>query len=275
MSEKTQALLPVTRHPTQIKGNCPTCGHSQSHSLPGDVGTVSAVDAFEMGFSFGMSMRGQTLEDSRAVGRLLTSDTFKAIAPQIEKATKEQGFDSFQDADSGMCQAKRIIRAALTPSDQPKCAMCLGDKVVDGETCSRCGGIGFRTSTPAAPPKGEAEKVDPLFEGLAAQVRELISEGDGSWQPCTGCHETEDGQNVHGFPYSPALQSLIGSGCRECGGIGAVWDNTDYEEYASFMVALDRDHANVKRILIEGGVEDYRAGQLATAITTELDASTT
>jgi hypothetical protein len=88
----------------------------QAHSLPREVGTVSAVDAFEMGFSFGMSMRGQTLEDSRAVGRLLYSDMFKSIAPQIENAINEQGFDSFQNADSGMCQAKRIIRAALTPS---------------------------------------------------------------------------------------------------------------------------------------------------------------
>ena len=35
MTDKTQALLPVTRHPTQVKGNCPTCGRGQSHSLPG------------------------------------------------------------------------------------------------------------------------------------------------------------------------------------------------------------------------------------------------
>jgi len=45
MTDKTQALLPVTRHPTQVKGNCPTCGHGQSHSLPGDawVQEVSAI----------------------------------------------------------------------------------------------------------------------------------------------------------------------------------------------------------------------------------------
>lgn len=112
---------------------------------------------------------------------------------------------------------------------------------------------------------------DPLFDRLAANVRECVDEGDGSWQPCTGCHETEDGQNVHGYPYSAALQCTIGAGCRECGGIGAVWDNTDYDDYAEFVLEQDRDHDNVVRILIEGGVDDYRAGQLAVLIT-ELEA---
>jgi len=132
----TQAILPVTPEDREAAGQVDPANrvdiklgrmdgsstvqafarHRQAYSLPREVGTVSAVDAFEMGFSFGMSMRGQTLEDSRAVGRLLYSDMFKSIAPQIENAINEQGFDSFQNADSGMCQAKRIIRAALTSS---------------------------------------------------------------------------------------------------------------------------------------------------------------
>ncbi|MGU2419442.1 AAA family ATPase [Burkholderia cenocepacia] len=31
-----------------------------------------------------------------------------------------------------------------------------------------------------------------------------------------------------GYPYSAILKCDLGAGCSECGGIGAVWDNTDY-----------------------------------------------
>ena len=135
-----------------------------SHSLPGDVGTVSANDAFEMGYVFGMALRGQNLEDSRAVGRLLMADSFKLIHDRIDAAIKELGFDSFQNADSGICQAKRIIRAALTPSP------CPGD-VGMREALEKCAaGLEGLSAQNAA---------DPLLQdwadGLAATARAALT----------------------------------------------------------------------------------------------------
>lgn len=79
---------------------------------------VTLEDAFEMGFSLAASLRGQVLEDSRAVGRLLGSRDYEAIATRIDEIVRRDGFDSFTDADQGICQVKRIIRIALG-SDEP------------------------------------------------------------------------------------------------------------------------------------------------------------
>ena len=78
-------------------------------------GEISTVDAFEMGCGFQSMLFGQNIEDSRAVGRLLGSDTFAAISDRIDAEIKRQGFNSFQSADLGICAAKRIINAALSP----------------------------------------------------------------------------------------------------------------------------------------------------------------
>lgn len=82
---------------------------------------VTPAEAFEMGYSFAMDLRGQTLEDSRAVGRLLHGYGMEAIADRIDEILRRDGFDSFKDADHGICQAKRIIRIALG-SDEPPIA---------------------------------------------------------------------------------------------------------------------------------------------------------
>ena len=73
----------------------------------------SALDAFEMGFSFALALRGQAMEDSRAVGRLLGRQDLEPIADRIDAIVARVGFDAFRDADDGVWQAKRIIRAAL------------------------------------------------------------------------------------------------------------------------------------------------------------------
>ena len=62
MTDKTQALLPVTRHPTQIKGNCPTCGHGQSHSLP------SPVLALVAGYADYTAISDDRWEQGKAAG---------------------------------------------------------------------------------------------------------------------------------------------------------------------------------------------------------------
>ncbi|MAY32822.1 MAG: hypothetical protein CMM86_09480 [Rhodovulum sp.] len=51
--------------------------------------------------------------------------------------------------------------------------------------------------------------------------QEVITENGGWWSPCSGCHESNEG--VPTGEYSAAMQCHRGFGCRECGGLGAVW----------------------------------------------------
>lgn len=68
-------------------------------------------------------------------------------------------------------------------------------------------------------------------------------EGGGFWRSCSGCHESNEG--VPTGPYSAAMECFLGVGCYECGGIGAVWDNTDYsrlyDEVEANPAAQDRE----------------------------------
>lgn len=66
-------------------------------------------------------------------------------------------------------------------------------------------------------------------------VPEVLDEGSGIWRTCTGCHETFEGYSVGKYPYSKTLKCDLGSGCRECGGIGAIWDATDYEDFGRYL----------------------------------------
>lgn len=75
---------------------------------------LTLADAFEMGCAWQQSLTGQTIEDSRAVGRTLYSNLFEPIKERIVAIIDSDGFDSFQDADGGIYQAKRIIRTALS-----------------------------------------------------------------------------------------------------------------------------------------------------------------
>lgn len=88
---------------------------------------VSLVEAFEMGFDLAASLRGQVLEDSRAVGRLLGRTTFDSISDAVDRELKARGFDNFRDSDNGVFQVKRILHAALAsaevrPVDPEECA---------------------------------------------------------------------------------------------------------------------------------------------------------
>lgn len=74
---------------------------------------LTLADVFDMGRGWQSMLTGQTLEDSRAVGRTLGCDLFDPIADAINAAEKELGFNPFQSADLGICQAIKIIHAAL------------------------------------------------------------------------------------------------------------------------------------------------------------------
>ncbi|CAD6536089.1 hypothetical protein LMG27952_03105 [Paraburkholderia hiiakae] len=72
-------------------------------------------------------------------------------------------------------------------------------------------------------------------------VEEQMKNGDGFWRTCSGCHETEDGRDVGHYPFSNVLNCTLGGGCSECGGIGAIWDNTDYDDKADWIERRERD----------------------------------
>lgn len=64
-------------------------------------------------------------------------------------------------------------------------------------------------------------------------ISEALANGSGLWMTCTGCHESNEG--VPTGPYSAIMRCHLGSGCSECGGIGAIWDTTDYQQMADEM----------------------------------------
>lgn len=77
---------------------------------------------------------------------------------------------------------------------------------------------------------------------LLKQVAETVEEcrlGDtgGFWRSCTGCHETNEGYETGWYPYSSEFKCYLGGGCSECGGIGAIWDTTDYEDFANYLAS--------------------------------------
>lgn len=66
---------------------------------------------------------------------------------------------------------------------------------------------------------------------------EVLKDSAGFWRSCSGCYETVDGYPSGHYPYSKAYGCTLGSGCSECGGIGAIWDTTNYEEMGAFIAA--------------------------------------
>lgn len=103
----------------------------------------------------------------------------------------------------------------------------------------------LRTARASANETGsEGEIVVPIE---LSSVAETLAEGDGFWRSCSGCHETNEGHETGHYPYSKILKCHLGGGCSECGGIGAVWDDTDYEamgrDFERSLVAPSRSPA--------------------------------
>lgn len=64
-------------------------------------------------------------------------------------------------------------------------------------------------------------------------IADALSEGRGFWRTCSGCHESNEG--VPTGPYSRVMECHLGTGCSECGGVGAIWDDTDYQAWGDQM----------------------------------------
>lgn len=78
-----------------------------------------------------------------------------------------------------------------------------------------------------------------VWKAVAANVKDRVAGNEGLWRTCSGCYECEDGYPNGDYPHSDVFGCTLGGGCGECGGLGAVWDTTDYaamgEELASEM----------------------------------------
>ncbi len=66
-------------------------------------------------------------------------------------------------------------------------------------------------------------------------VSETAAEGGGMWRSCSGCHELNEGHDTG--PRSKVFGCALGNGCSECGGIGAIWDTTDYGAMGDALAA--------------------------------------
>ncbi|MEL5878519.1 hypothetical protein [Cereibacter sphaeroides] len=74
------------------------------------------------------------------------------------------------------------------------------------------------------------EAVPPTWQAIADDVARVLSENCGAWASCTGCYATDEGYPTAGP--DPVFGCALGMGCRECGGLGAVWDPTDWSALA-------------------------------------------
>ncbi|MFQ6776923.1 hypothetical protein V6Z69_17090 [Cereibacter sphaeroides] len=74
------------------------------------------------------------------------------------------------------------------------------------------------------------EAVPPTWQAVADDVARVLSEDCGAWVSCTGCYATDEGYPTAGA--DPVFGCALGMGCRECGGLGAVWDPTDWSALA-------------------------------------------
>lgn len=75
--------------------------------------------------------------------------------------------------------------------------------------------------------RGRRKAREPLLQN--------VEPDDGFWVSCSGCHETNEGYETGHYAYSPVFKCYVGCGCRECGGLGVIWDNTDYSAMADFL----------------------------------------
>ena len=123
-------------------------------------------------------------------------------------------------------------------------------------SCQFCGGTKGHWKGCCAPEDANVGDLAIELQG----VREEMAAGSGFWSSCSGCYDTEDGHPTGNYSYSAVFGCALGSGCSECGGIGAVWDNTDYEATAKDWDKADQSPATIA------------AGQEAATVDRHLDA---
>lgn len=111
-------------------------------------------------------------------------------------------------------------------------------------------------------PSGNAGELPIELKGVAEAARD----GGGAWRSCSGCHELNEGHDTG--PMSKVFGCALGGGCRECGGIGAVWDTTDY---AAMGDAMDASMAQSQPSGNAGELDQVVDRQIAAAYQAGMD----
>ena len=148
-----------------------------------------------------------------------------SLAAKLSAAEQKYGYsDGWAESDwLDECRAKLLEHVAK------------GDPRDVAAYCAFLWHHGART---AAAPAALEVKRDPLIEGLERALPEMDPE-EGRWLTCSGCYESEDGHPVGSYPSSALLGCTLGGGCHECGGLGAIWDMTNYADFAELALAQD------------------------------------
>lgn len=133
--------------------------------------------------------------------------------------------------DAAAAVSERLRQTYTEWNNPPSAGLPDGAKVlldaadeIDRLRAAQAGGV---------PADTEATELRMIRDG----VESAIAECSGFWRSCSGCYDTEDGHPTRHYPHSAVFGVDLGCGCSECGGLGAVWDNTDYDEMAREMLA--------------------------------------
>lgn len=80
-----------------------------------------------------------------------------------------------------------------------------------------------------------------LLDSVREQVEEAALSGrDGVWLTCSGCADSAEGVlDSRAYPFVEAFGCQLGAGCHECGGIGAVWDTTNWDDFGQSMLSAE------------------------------------
>jgi hypothetical protein len=113
--------------------------------------------------------------------------------------------------------------------------------LADGlQFCTACGAVRSAALEPA-----EAGGVEAW--PTSDEVSDAADGGKGFWRSCSGCHETNEGHPTG--PFNRVLNCHVGFGCHECGGLGAVWDTTDYADMGEYLAKHDATPAPVDALV--------------------------
>ncbi|UXC93096.1 hypothetical protein EGM87_22635 [Sphingobium sp. RSMS] len=153
-------------------------------------------------------------------------------------------------------------------------ALLIEVKRVGGDTVSVLHAAGTQAKAALSPvePAGNGREVD----WLTRRIAEVVEEDGGCWRACSGCQESVDGcVSARDYPYSAIFKCQPGSGCRECGGLGVIYDDgaflAGYGEALSSPPAADQEavakpwyevdaHRDLSRIIpdMEGKIADAK-----------------
>lgn len=137
----------------------------------------------------------EMVEAARAKGRELAGNQPRALVEAMAEIAEQGARAALSATLSGMAEPVKVKLSEL----------------LDGQ--------GRIEEFPATPPASGLRE-----DAALVGIRETVEEVGGWWKACSGCYDTEDGHPTQEYGYSRALNTPVGCGCHECGGLGAVWE---------------------------------------------------